>query len=54
MLQKVARRIATLAEDHPNRPLRYKSLLDFRSIFRGGGRPAKGVAQNEQTSAAER
>ncbi|XXT18493.1 hypothetical protein WME94_50515 [Sorangium sp. So ce429] len=44
MLQKVARRITALAEDHPDMPLRYKSLLDFLSTFRGGGRPAKGAA----------
>jgi hypothetical protein len=41
MLQKIARRVQALAEDHPNLRLRYRSLLDFLVTFRGGGRPAK-------------
>lgn len=53
MLQKVARRITALAEDHPDMPLRYKSLLDFLSTFRGGGRPAKGAAPGPAAVAEE-
>ncbi|WP_437482628.1 hypothetical protein WME75_41235 [Sorangium sp. So ce1014] len=53
MLQKIARRISALAEDHPDMPLRYKSLLDFLSTFRGGGRPAKGAAPSEAAPAEE-
>jgi hypothetical protein len=50
MLQQIARRVQSRAEENPDLPLRYKTLLDFLGTFRGGGRPAKSKGSKEKTS----
>lgn len=47
MLQQIARRIQSRAEENPDLLLRYKSLIDFLGTFRGGGRTKKEPTPSE-------
>lgn len=40
LLQRIARRVLSRAEEDPQLPLRWSILLDFLGAFRKGGRPA--------------
>lgn len=53
MLQQIARRIQSRAEENPDLLLRYKSLLDFLGTFRGGGRPKKEPTPTTSASSAD-
>lgn len=41
-MQKLARRVQSRAEEAPELPVRWKTLLDFLGTFRTGGRAAAG------------
>jgi hypothetical protein len=40
LLQRIARRVRSRAEEDPQMPLRWRTLLDFLGAFRKGGRTA--------------